>query len=310
MEASQASTRTKRRRGGSATLEDVTENAGEAAGDPAAPAAAPGPAPAAPAQGEAPVSLPVLPKVKTSSEGILEDKTTLLYGPAGIGKSTLASEWAGGNMFFFDCAGELNDLEVYRSGVDGQPPITDWTTFRSYAASIQEVLVKEPGRFAGTVIDTADVLGMYCAQHIRKSLGVVHQSDAEWGKGWDMLKEAWASHLAKLAALPGGTILVSHSKDKTIKKGRREWERSVPTLTGGVLEVTTNMADLVLFVDWASDDEADEKRVIFTKPSQFHEAKERGKVPRLPAEIEWPVGRSGWDVLREAWYENDNAKGA
>lgn len=250
-----------------------------------------------------------MPTEKTSSRGVLEDKTVVIYGDSGIGKSTFASEWAGGDMFFFDVAGELNDLDVYKSGMNGTPAITDWTSFRLWCASYAKAQEGTP-QFKGAVIDTGDVLGMFCAQFVAKQLGIVHHSDAQWGKGWDMLKREWGSHLAKLMALPGGLLVVSHAKEKTIKRRREEYSRFIPTLTGGVGELTVNAADLVLFIDWAEDtDDANGPRVICTKPDKHFEAKERGQAPRLPAEIEWPVGRSGYDVLREAWYANDNTGG-
>lgn len=254
--------------------------------------------PAAVVQGEAPVGsrvvLPTLPRTKTSLTGVLEDKTVLLYGPAGIGKSTLASEWAGGDMLFFDCAGELNDLEVYRL------PTHDWTAFRAGCASYKADMEGDKPGYRGCVIDTADMLGTFCSQHMRKRLGVVHESDAEWGKGWSMVREEFASHLAKLAAMPGGVLLVSHSNSKEIKKRNEVYDRSVPTLTGGVRDACINMADLVLFIDWADGEVGG--RMIYTKPSKHHEAKERGKTPRLPAEIAWPLGTSGYDVLSAAWH--------
>jgi hypothetical protein len=240
-------------------------------------------------------ALPSLPTERTSTAGILEDKTVLLYGPAGIGKSTLASEWAGGEMFFFDTAGELSELEVFKGHVDS------WLSFRAWAASYAEESRSSKPRFRGAVIDTADMLGTFCAQALRKRLGVAHESDAEWGKGWTLVAEEYASHIAKLAALPGGLVLVSHSEEREIKTRSQVFNRHGPTLPSKrVREAVINAADLVLFVDWTDDEQGD--RVIYTKPSQYHEAKERAARPRLAPEIPWPFGESGWEILLRAWY--------
>lgn len=267
-----------RQRGGSSQLE--------------APPAADGPAqeqPPAPAVR----ALPTMPTVKTTAAGRLEDKTVLVYGPPGIGKSTLASEFAGGSMFFFDCAGELSDLEVFRG------PVLDWRSFREWAAAYVKAQGGKEPQYGGCVIDTADRWSQMCSAQIRQRHGILHESDLDWGKGWDLLKTELTGALSKLMVTPGGVVLISHSKEVEIKRRRQEpYNRSVPTLSGGTREAIVNAADLVLFVDWAEDGE---NRAIYTKPDQMFEAKERGQMPRLPKEIEWPVGRSGWDVLKEAW---------
>lgn len=240
--------------------------------------------------------LPALPTSKTTTSGVLEEKTTLLYGPSGIGKSTLASQWAGGEMLFLDTAGELSEFLIYRL------PVTDWTSFRSCCAAYVQGQAETPRRYAGLVIDTADLLTVYCQRHIRAALGVQHESDAEWGKGYDALKGEMRSHLAKLAALPGGLVLISHSRDREIKKRNEKYDRQVPTLSGGIEQVVVDMADLVLFIDWSDEVEGQEAfRVIKTKPGKYHVAKERGATVRLPDEIAWPTGESGWEVLSNAW---------
>src|SRR6266478_3692495 len=115
---------TRQRRGGATTLDEAvkdghteppgdTDGTGAATEPPAAPRGRP---------------LPSLPTQRTVVAGDLTSKSVLLYGEPKIGKSTLASEWGGGNVLFFDCAGELSDLEVYRLGC------TDWTSFRENAA--------------------------------------------------------------------------------------------------------------------------------------------------------------------------------
>jgi hypothetical protein len=265
-------------------IEEITDN-GDQKPEEAPAEAQPKPAAVAP---------PALPTTKTVSSGELVDKMTVIHGPAGVGKSTLASQWAGGNIFFFNCAGELGELEVY------QQSIPNWREFLSYAWSVAEASVKGENQFSGCAIDTSDVLGSYCAERVRQKLGIVHESDLDYGKGWNALRDEWHRACAKLAAIPNfGVVHVTHSTEVEVKTRSAQWNKQIPRGSKGIREVMVDMADLVLFVDYAENDE--EKRVIRTKPSRYWEAKERGQNPRLPAEIEWPLGENGWEIINAAW---------
>jgi hypothetical protein len=276
-----------RRRGGAATLDEaLPTGSGEAASGQEA-HEPPGATAQSPRGSRA---LPDLPTEKTGGSTPLEHKTILVYGDRGVGKSSLAASF--GDVFFFDCAGELGEIEAYKAAV------TSWEDFRLYGAALKKGLEESPGRFVAGCIDTVDVLAMYCAQNQRARLGIAHESDAEWGKGWTMVKESFLSNLAKLCSIPGfGVILVSHAKQIEIKTPREVYNKSMPTLTGGIRDVALDVPDLVLFIDY--DEEG--ARVIRTKPGKTWEAKERGTTPRLPATIPWPLGRSGYEVLKEAW---------
>lgn len=235
---------------------------------------------------EAPVKAKkTLPTTKSVPTGKLEGRTIVIYGPPKVGKSTLASEM--GNVLFFDTEGGLTDLEVFKV------PIPDWQTFLEWCAAV----AAEPSRYDAVCIDTFDMLALYCTNFTNNKLGIAHESDADWGKGWKMANQEFTRALAKLASLPElGLILIGHSKDVEIKTRNATYNKSVPSLSGQLKDTVINMADLILFCDF-EDDEEGERRIIRTKPSRYWDAGERGKTPRLPDTL--PLD---YTSLRDAWY--------
>lgn len=233
---------------------------------------------------------PALPVSKTSAERALETATILLHGPPGIGKSTLASQFP--SFLFLDCAGELDGLEVYAL------PVTDWDEFRLACVAVKTDQESAERRFQGAVVDTADALATYVRNASNTKMGISHESKAEWGAGWDAVKSEFVPRMAALSAIPRfGVIWISHSKTVEVKTRTAAYDRWVPDLPGVVGGALVKNADLVLFVDW----NADEERVIYTKPSAYHESKERGERPMLPEQVLWPLGTNGYQVLKDAW---------
>lgn len=266
---------------GAQLQETLAETAANGEGTEAAPTGAASPKPAE----AAPRSKKKLPTEKSVPSNKLEGRTIVIYGPPKVGKSTLASEI--GNVLFFDTEGGLNDLEVYKV------PVTDWASFLEWCAEV----AGNANQYDAVCIDTFDMLALYCTNYTNSKLGIAHESDAEWGKGWKMANQEFTRALAKLAAMPDlGLILIGHSKDVEIKTRNSTYNKSVPSLSGQLKDTVINMADLILFCDF-EDDEEGERRIIRTKPSRYWDAGERGKKPRLPETL--PLH---FDALKKAWY--------
>lgn len=239
---------------------------------------------------------PPLPEAPTASSSKLSEKMVTIYGAPGVGKTTLASQWGGGGGFFFNCAGELGEFTLL------QQSITSWTDFREYSWAIADRVAKGDGYAPCSIIDTADALGRYCALFVRESLGIVHESDLDYGKGWQALRDNFSVNVSKLAALPNhGVIFVAHADEKEVKTKSQTYDKWQIRGVKSIRETMLDMSDLVLFVDFSEDDDT---RVIKTKPSRNWDAKERGSVARLPAEIKWPVGENAWDIINAVWQEN------
>jgi hypothetical protein len=237
---------------------------------------------------------PALPSEPTFSSSALEDMMVLLHGPAGVGKTTLASQWGGGGGFFFNCSSELQGFELY------QVPVPDWETFRQYSWALS----LDPDKYPVAVIDTTDALGRYCSEYVRTNLGVTHESQLDWGVGYQALRDTFSVNMAKLAAIPNlGIVMVAHDDPVKVKTRSSEYDRWQIRGVKSVREPMMDMSDLVLMIDFAEEDGGEEYRVIKTKPSRYWDAKERGLNPRLPAEIRWPVGENGWDIIKAAWDE-------
>lgn len=235
-----------------------------------------------------------LPTAKSVAARGLEERSVVIYGPPGIGKSTLASQWGGGDLFFFDTAGELADLEVYRE------PIPDWVTFKRGVHELTKDVKRAKTLFRGGAIDTIDALARLCSQFVRVKHKFAHEADLDFGRGYNILTEEFLSAMTQLAVMPAGIVMVSHSKTVEIKTDRSSYNKATFTLSPrGVNDAVLKMADLVFYIDWSGDD--GNQRIIRTKGDRYVDAKERGVEARLPGEIVWPIGTNGWDLIKKEW---------
>jgi len=218
----------------------------------------------------------MLPTQKTSPKASLHDLTVLLYGPTKAGKSTWCAQ-ADGALFLATEPG-LNHLDVY------QQPIGTWDELLVAAKELAE----GKHAFRTVIIDTVDNAYRMCAEYICQRFKIEHESDLEYGKGYALVNGEFHRVLNKLALLPYGLFLVSHSQDKEIETRTGKYTKVVPTLPDKARKLVLGLVDIILFCDFeptaGPDGKPTYRRVLRTKPSATYEAGDR--TGRLPEVIE------------------------
>ena len=216
-----------------------------------------------------------LPKERTKLSTNLSKKTTLIYGPPKIGKSTFASRFPG--ALFLECEPGLSELEVYKI------PTYSWEDFLAACS----LVAAGDHQFKTLVIDTADNAFKMCSDFICAKHGVEYEGDLSHGKGWAFVKNEWHRVLTRLASLPLGLIIISHALDKRIETRTGEYTKTQPSLPDRARGVVLGLVDMILFCDSiarkAEDGSFVIERVIHTKPHPTYEAGDR--TGRLPATL-------------------------
>ncbi|MCL4552922.1 MAG: ATP-binding protein [Candidatus Marsarchaeota archaeon] len=216
----------------------------------------------------------LLPSTKTPPKPSLADLTVLVYGPTKIGKSTWCSNAE--EALFLSTEPGLNSLEVY------QTPITGWEELLAACGEIAEG--KHP--FKTVIIDTVDNAYRMCTEYVCRKHKVEHEADLNFGKGYTLIQNEFHRVLTKLAFMPYGLFLVSHSQNTEVETRNGKYTKTVPTLPEKARKIVLGLVDMVLFCDIETISGPDGKpvarRVMRTKPSLNYEAGDRtGRLPEV-----------------------------
>lgn len=206
----------------------------------------------------------------------------LLYGPEGIGKSTLASQMP--DPVFIDTEDGTDHLEVMRI----ERP-TSWDMLLNEVAFLSE----NPCGASTVVLDTADAAERLCQQKVCDTYKKGRIEDFGYGKGYTYARDEFSELLDSLdrcIARGLNVVLVAHS---TMRKFERPdesgaYDRFELKLDKRVSALVKEWADAVLFVDWETfvslDDSGKAKasggrRIIRTDHSPVWDAKNRWGLP-------------------------------
>ncbi|CYU97178.1 ATP-binding protein [Streptococcus suis] len=219
----------------------------------------------------------------------------VIYGPEGIGKSSLAAQFP--NPLFIDTEGSTDNMDVARAD---KP--TSWTMLMNHIAFVKA----NPTICQTLVIDTIDwaealALQYICAQHGKSGI-----EDFGWGAGYTYLIEEIGrllDRLQELVELGINVVLTAHAQVKKFTKpdelggyDRYELKLSNKKTETNVSAKVKEWADMVLFLNYKTYIITDDKtkkqkaqggqRVMQTTHSPSWDAKNRHNLPEeLPMDF-------------------------
>jgi hypothetical protein len=215
----------------------------------------------------------------------------VIYGPEGVGKSTLASLTP--EPVFLDTEGGTHHLDVVR--------LDAATTWDEIAAAVAQ-LAKADHPFKTLVIDTADWLEKRLSEHLCRKANKDSIEDFGYGKGWVQLTEEFARFLNSLDVVLARGMNVVFLAHSTVKKFEApdqagSYDRFELKLSKQVAPLLKEWADLVLFANYvtriAEKDSGKtrgvggKERVLFATHAAAYDAKNRHGLPdKLPFSID------------------------
>lgn len=207
----------------------------------------------------------------------------IVYGPEGIGKSTIASKFP--EPLFIDTEGSTAHLDVARTKTP-----SSWTMLMNQVMSVSST----PGICRTLVIDTADWAERMCKDFICAKQGLKSIEDPGYGKGYTFLYEEWGKLLNLLSDITDKgihVVLTAHAQMRKFEQPDEmgaydRWELKLEKKTAAV---TKEWADLILFANYktnvvkSSDTKKNKamggSRVMYTTHHPAWDAKNRHELP-------------------------------
>ena len=214
----------------------------------------------------------ILPTTKSKPKSEMSDFNWIVYGPPKIGKTTLATHFP--SALFLATEDGQGAHGCYRV------PVNSWADFMNACKE----LAAGKHEFKTIIVDTIDNLWDLCSAYVCAKRGIEHESELEYGKGFQLVQTEFFRALTRLSMLPYGLVLISHSVDVEIETRTKKYTKSVPSFKRKQQSRLLGMADFILYCDFASvkgsDGETTYARVIRTKAAEAYTAGDRtGNMP-------------------------------
>lgn len=171
-------------------------------------------------------------------------KKVVVYGPEGIGKSTIASMFP--DPLFIDTEGSTKDMDVART-----PTPSSWMMLMEQVMEVR----RTPGLCRTLVIDTADWAEMLCITQICDKNHKGSIEDFGYGKGYTFVQEEFGrllNLLEEVVRTGVNVVLTAHAKMRKFEQPDElgAYDRWEMKLTKQTSPMVKEWADMVLFCNY------------------------------------------------------------
>lgn len=190
----------------------------------------------------------LLPKVERVEINEVSFMKGWIYGAPFSGKTTFLD--SAPDPLNLNTDGNVKYVTMQRILIRDEVKVEGRITKRTFAWEVFKEAIDELEKgsaFKTIIIDLAEDTREMCRIYMYDRLGIQHESDSGFGKGWDIIKTEYLSTMRRLLNLPYNIFLVSHediSKDITKKSGDKI-TKIAPNIQEAIANKLAGMVDFV-----------------------------------------------------------------
>lgn len=218
-----------------------------------------------------------------------------IYGAPFSGKTTFLDNAP--DPINLNTDGNCKYVTMQRVLIRDEITVTGRITKRKFAWEVLKELIEElekGSEFKTVIVDLVEDTREMCRLYMYDKLGIQHESDSGYGKGWDIIKTEYLSVIRRLLQLDYNLFLVSHediSKELTKNSGEKI-SRIAPNIQEAIANKLAGMVDFVARVIVKDDG----NRILSFKSNEVTFGGGRLNI----TETEIPLN---WDELRKVYDE-------
>lgn len=202
----------------------------------------------------------ILPSVERRELGTTNKHKIWIYGQPFSGKTTFLDKAP--NPLNLNTDGNISNVTMPYVSIKDVVTVEGRVTKRKYAwevfKEVIEELEKKQNEFKTIIVDLVEDTREMCRVYKYNELGIEHESDSGYGKGWDIIKTEYLSTMRRFFNLDyDNLVIVSHediSKDITKKNGQNI-TKIAPNIQEAIANKLAGMVDVVARVVVEDDGE-------------------------------------------------------